>query len=146
MFFSLRQTHFGFRCHTHCLFVSVYCRSLLLSNLSLSSISLRVMAVAEASFLLFLFLWSHFPRRINPSLVALRRPPISCANPVQSTVPIFLMPFPTSSFRPALCHPLSFFVPLFYIYMYMYLFTLCSPFCCEVWFEWGELRDVTDDR
>ena len=77
------------------------------------------MAVAEASSLLFPFLWPHFPKRISPSLVALHRPPISCATPVQSTIPIFLMPFPTSSFRPALGLPLSFFVPFFYVCIYL---------------------------
>ena len=125
------------------------CRLLLLNNLSLSFISSWVMAVTDAAVLRFLFLWTHFPWRISLSLVVLHHPPIPCTTLVQSTIPIFLMAFPTSSFRPALGLPLSLFLFLYcicinvFMYVCMYVFTLCSPFYCEVWLGWGELREVT---
>ena len=117
MLFSLRQTHFAFLCHTHCLPVSVSacCRSMTSRS---PLLAYELMAVAKATFLLFLFLWAQFPRRISPSLFVLHHPPISCATFVQSTIPIFLMAFPSSLGSPVI----FFFVPLFYIYIYIYVF------------------------
>ena len=52
-------------------------------------------------------LWLHYPKRISVSSVLLLQPSFSCSAFLQLSVPIFLMIFPTSSFRLALCLPVG---------------------------------------